>query len=295
MGELLLHTQLYEEVLFDQHETRELVKVIFPNATFDCYCVECAQRSTFQVFMTNSAPKALTEYALFGTYQGKAVTERGPKVPLNVYVVTATCARNYVHAISFAFRVALPNHENPGLAEVKLARTLTKIGQFPSRADITQPELDRFSKVLKKDVLADLKRGVGLAAHDVGIGAFVYLRRVFEHIVEVARAESAATLPSWDEGEFQAARMSEKIKLVASRLPSLLAETPNLYGVLSKGVHELSEQECLNYFEPVLAVIEVALEDRLSEFVRKQKTTAAVAAIGKIASQIASPGTQQNT
>ena len=61
-----------------------------------------------------------------------------------------------------------------------------KIGQYPSIAEISQPELKKYRAVLTKEKYAELNRGVGLIAHGVGIGAFVYLRRIFEDLIEEA-------------------------------------------------------------------------------------------------------------
>lgn len=41
------------------------------------------------------------------------------------------------------------------------------------------------------------------------------------------------------------------------------------HGVLSKGIHELSEEECLEYFSVVREIIELILDER--EFLRQQE------------------------
>ena len=44
----------------------------------------------------------------------------------------------------------------------------------------------------------------------VGIGAFVYLRRIFEDLISAARVQ-AATAQEWDQEAFERGRMDEKI------------------------------------------------------------------------------------
>ena len=45
--------------------------------------------------------------------------------------------------------------------------------------------------------------------------------------------------------------MNEKIKMLSDYLPKLLVNNEAFYGIVSKGIHELSEEECIEYF-PVL-------------------------------------------
>ncbi len=61
---------------------------------------------------------------------------------------------------------------------------IQKVGQFPSLADIANDESKAYSSVLKGTDARELHTAIGLAAHGVGIGSYVYLRRVFEHLIE---------------------------------------------------------------------------------------------------------------
>ena len=46
-------------------------------------------------------------------------------------------------------------------------------------------------------------------------------------------------------------RVPEKIKILKDYLPDIISSNAKIYGIVSKGIHELSEEECINYF-PVL-------------------------------------------
>jgi hypothetical protein len=56
---------------------------------------------------------------------------------------------------------------------------------------------------------------------------------------------------SWDEGEFTNKRMNEKIQFLRDYLPALLVKNAASYGILSDGLHNLSEEDCLAFF-PIL-------------------------------------------
>ena len=114
-----------------------------------------------------------------------------------------TCARNPSHTLSFFCRVS--------------QFTVQKAGQLPSLADLAQAELQKYRPVLKDDY-PEFARGVGLAAHGVRIGAFVYLRRVFESMIEEAHSV-AKTVVGWEEDAFSKQRMAEKIEVLSDHLP----------------------------------------------------------------------------
>ncbi len=144
----------------------------------------------------------------------------------------------------------------------KNANELIKIGQYPSKATLDFNSLDEvFSKELDSLYRDELGRAVGLRAHGVGVGSFVYLRRIFENLVDEAH-QVAKKNNDWDEKAYQESRMPEKINLLSHQLPNRLVKNSNLYGILSKGIHELDEEECLAHFDLVLEAIKMILKER---------------------------------
>ena len=89
-----------------------------------------------------------------------------------------------------------------------------------------------------------------VAAHDTGIGAFVYIRRIFDRLIK-QRFETHKASESWKDEDFHDLRMVDKIKLLRKYLPPFLVENSAIYSVVSKGIHELEEEECIAFF-PVL-------------------------------------------
>ena len=45
--------------------------------------------------------------------------------------------------------------------------------------------------------------------------------------------------------------MTERIKMLQGYVPEILIQNTTIYGILSKGIHELSEEECRKYFPVV--------------------------------------------
>jgi hypothetical protein len=147
---------------------------------------------------------------------------------------------------------------------------ITKIGQYPSIADFHIHEVKQYAKVLPKEKLREFTRAIGLAANGIGIGSFVYLRRIFESLIEEAHTITKKD-EGWNEDAFSRARMGDKIQMLAANLPPFLVDNKSLYGILSVGVHALNEEDCLAHFDTVRVGIELILDEKLEAFERKRK------------------------
>lgn len=145
---------------------------------------------------------------------------------------------------------------------------IEKVGQYPSVADIHIARVKKYRKVLGESYIRDFTKAIGLAANGVGTGSFVYLRRIFEHLVfEVSR--QAISSGEFSENDFAIAKMDKKLKMLENHLPEVLKDNKVLYGVLSKGIHELPEEDCLKYFSVVREIIELILDE--FEFARQKE------------------------
>jgi len=74
------------------------------------------------------------------------------------------------------------------------------------------------------------------------------LRRVFERLIN-GRFVEFKDVEGWSDADFVGKRMDEKIEILKGHLPSFLVRNRKVYSILSKGIHDLEEPECLNAFE----------------------------------------------
>ena len=139
--------------------------------------------------------------------------------------------------------------------------------------------------MLEKNYHRDLNMAIGLFAHGVGAGAFVYLRRIFEHLLSEAAAMARASGDLHD--GFEAKRMNEKIKALASHLPPEGVEVAKTYSVLSAAIHSLSEAQCLSLFPIMRASIEMILDAYLAAQERARHQQELKRALAKAAGQVA--------
>lgn len=100
-------------------------------------------------------------------------------------VMSITCARQKSHVIRYYFFI-----DN---------MLIEKIGQYPSLATISNDEVAAFRTGMQDEDAREFHKAIGLAAHGVGVGSFVYLRRVFERLIG-SRFEQFKTLESWEDG-----------------------------------------------------------------------------------------------
>ena len=71
-----------------------------------------------------------------------------------------------------------------------------------------------------------------------------------------------------------------------SNLPKVLVQNRAIYGILSKGIHELDEQTCLKYFPAIRDAIILILEEDSRERSRQELEGRLAADIKKISDEL---------
>ncbi|MUU79867.1 hypothetical protein [Winogradskyella endarachnes] len=163
-----------------------------------------------------------------------------------------------------------------------------KVGQFPSIADFHIFELKKYRKILSEEKLKEFSKGIGLAANGVGIGSFVYLRRIFENQIWES-FEKNKTEIGIPENDFQIKRMDDKIAILSAHLPPFLVKNKSLYSIISLGIHELSEKDCLDYFDAIRLGIEIILDQKLEELKKVEKEKLGEIKIAELHRKISKP------
>ena len=101
------------------------------------------------------------------------------------------------------------------------------------------------------------------------IASFVYLRRIYEHMVEKEYANLPDTIKKSN------ASFDEKMKAVDNKMhiipPELDSQKSKIYSVLSKGIHEYEEDECYELYPAMRTIIILMLESYLSDKESKQQ------------------------
>jgi hypothetical protein len=229
----LFNAPLYERFACGETEPGAEKQLLEQRFRIDGHCPFCGRQSTFTPFIGTWTKDQMDKY-----------WRSDPKY--NFFGDLAIqCARD-PHTIRFHLRI--------------VNRVIQKTGQYPSFADIALDESKTYRAVLSKDDAAEFHKSIGLASHGVGIGSFVYIRRIFERLIEQRFNEFKAQ-EGWTDEDFKGRRTVERIELLASHLPPFLVQNSKLYGILSQGIHQLEEQECLSFFEVIRASTVIILEE----------------------------------
>ena len=166
-----------------------------------------------------------------------------------VQLVDFVCQRDVNHKIVIVIKCKIRTQHlavGNGRSREVMIGEVTKIGQSPSHADIAIGNLKKMLPILKGQDRRELIRANGLAAVGVHIGAFVYLRRVFERLLDRAKVRSGVEI---DNDVYRTSRTVERIELLKHHLPPFMVENKRVYGLLSKGIHELDEKTCGKLYE----------------------------------------------
>lgn len=161
---------------------------------------------------------------------------------------------------------------------------LAKIGQSPSMADIASADIQRFASELDDSDMSELRHATMLQSHKIGVAAFVYLRRIFERLLERHRLEQEAN--SGPIEGYDAMRVEERVKALEAVLPAELVANRKIYAILSKGIHELDEDTCLDFYPVVRAAIVEILERDIAARNQAVASSALRAAVADLAGKL---------
>ena len=212
-----------------------------------------------------------------------SVCRRGLLDALGEFRIDFNCGYNQEHRLFASFRLFDPiedddknefeiiSEDNENNREIidafeKLQNCLVlqKTGQYPSLADMNMFEVGKYYKVLNKEKYAELRTAIFLHADGIGCGSFVYLRRVFEHLIGEIAGECGL------KEEIKHLHTNEVITAIEDTgktiIPKDLQDVrDSIYGMMSLGVHLWSDQKCQELFPYVQFCIEQILDERIRQ------------------------------
>lgn len=153
------------------------------------------------------------------------------------------------------------------------AKTFTgwvrKIGQRPPWEISINPSLEKALGTKSKIY----KNGLVCESQSYGIGAYAYFRRITEEVIDELLESINELIDETNQSDYVAALKKvkktriteEKIKLVEDLLPSTLQPDgynplKALYSALSDGLHNKSDEECLEKAEAIREILVYLLE-----------------------------------
>lgn len=156
--------------------------------------------------------------------------------------------------------------------------TIMKVGQYPSFGQLSTKEIDKYRNELG-NYYNEFKCSLNCYSQGKGIAAFVYLRRILEHLIET----KYKNIKEQNSQE----KFIDKLKTIEKKetvVPEELKEVKGqIYAILSKGLHEYSEDECMELYDCVKLIVELILDKELEKIEKVKKIKDATSKIkGKL-------------
>lgn len=272
-NQILLKDPLFTEYPLLNVNEMDLLNLFYflgDNSTYnhlniiDSYCPICKKDTTFNSEQSNEQElrDLLGDAGMYSRFPGDEVKGNSLIEELEkrcVFIRKFNCPRkpyDSAHSQIFIFRV--------------IGTTLIKVGQHPTLADLSKEDLKKYRK-LNDNIYSELNRAVGLSTHGVGIGSFVYLRRIIEKHIVFPKIKELIAEGLTTEDQICKSDFKEKIKLSKDKLPSFLVQNTKIYSILSKGIHELEEEECKSYFPILRTAIEIVLDEEIEQKEKQKK------------------------
>lgn len=212
-----------------------------PRPAINRYCESCKSIQTFS--MGNLWPEA----GFMGTGADDDKSPRG-RIKRAVYA----CAACRLGRVEFWVRFGE-------------TRYIQKIGQWPPWSISADKELSQMLDAQLNDVFS---KGLICESQGFGIGAYSYYRRVLEQSINDLLDQISELLEGEELSKYAVALnetkqetiAENKIRLVKDLLPtSLKANGVNpldvLYEIASEGIHELTDDECLEHAETLRSTL----------------------------------------
>lgn len=227
------------------------------NFRVDVFCVNCNQPSIFE-YNDESWCGSLIDVDARYTFDGVGLStnnaipvQEEPKqlIYKSLELICARCRYKYQYFFTTN------------------RKFIMKVGQFPSFAEVNSCGIDKYKNLIPKYFI-EFKSSFSCYSQGKGIAAFVYLRRILEDLVEKIYNNK---VEDKEENEKFIDKF-KKVQQIEKVLPEEMADIQNaLYSVLSKGIHEYEEDECLKLYEAVKFVIEEILDKQLIEKQKQDK------------------------
>tara|TARA_R110001583_G_scaffold25760_6_gene93090 strand:- start:4302 stop:5165 length:864 start_codon:yes stop_codon:yes gene_type:complete len=261
-SEFLLNDSLYQELDMNTLEGDEILNLLFycsdnshynKSNVLDSYCPVCEKQTSFvskegnkglltRILMSQMSSGILGENKLSPILEETGFFERIFQCP--------RALNNPAHHHIFKLRV--------------YDEKICKIGQYPAIADLAKKEIKKYQK-FNKEIYSELNRAIGLITHGIGVGAFVYLRRIIEKHIVAPILDDLVKKGDLKSEDVSNATFQAKIDLAKKSLPQFLVTNTKIYSILSKGIHQLEEEECKEYFPILRSAIEMILNERIKQ------------------------------
>ena len=226
--DLLINKGTYEKVsdvdatVFEQFVSRSGF------STLDLHCPNCKENKTFV-------------YIDWDCVQGLGQYQKGIEHNINMrslYYKCPTCGQSVFFLFYF-----------DGTSIIKLA-------QYPSLYDVSRDELKKYQKneLIDKNSFKEIYKAETCASSGYYVAAYTYMRRVYETMLLSVFDQNKEEI-GLTEDDFRKLHSDKKLEAIKDYLAIDDEIYLPLYGLLSAGIHAMTEEQCCedyNVLKPIL-------------------------------------------
>lgn len=225
---LLINKGTYEKVsdvdttVFEQFVSKN----VFP--TLDLYCPNCKENKTFVQTNWNFVD-GLGGYRKDGSYQQNI---------RSLYYHCPTCNQSIFFLFFFD------------------GNSIIKLAQYPSLYDVSRDELKIYQKneLIDRNSFKEIYKAETCASSGYYVAAYTYMRRVYETMLLSVFEQNQEQI-GLTEDDFRKLHSDKKLEAIKDYLAIEDEIYLPLYGLLSAGIHAMTEEQCCedyNVLKPIL-------------------------------------------
>ena len=142
--------------------------------------------------------------------------------------------------------------------------SVIKLAQYPSLYDVSRDELKKYqkNKLIDKDSFREIYKAETCASSGYYVAAYTYMRRVYETMLMSVFTDNQEAIGLSDD-EFRKLYSDKKLEAIKDYLAIDDEIYLPLYGLLSAGIHAMTEEQCCEDY--------VVLKPILLEILAEQK------------------------
>lgn len=253
---------LYKKIDLTKENEDEVINLINFKGPIDIFCPWCKNLSVF-----NTAELIGTPLAKSGLYSDhKRIMEQLSKAEITgdySSFISATPKKEFLYANKFYLKEyhCTRNFEHIFIIIFLIQNNkIFKIGQYPSELDLIQKDFKKYEKIIDYKIVNEVKTSFMLNSHYFNVSSLIHLRRAFEFFIEECH-QIKANEDGWDETKYIGIRNEDKIELLKDKLPETFLKNKSIYGILSKGIHELTDEECKDAYEVLYPIFIMIFEE----------------------------------
>lgn len=223
LKDIYLNTGLYAEIDLSNYSRKQIINILFYDdleyneaPTLNCFCTQCNQNLSFSGY--NSEKEFLSQLrdsniSIIEMHQSSEYSKTNSffskLLSFQFFTRSFKCpnVKDNSHDITFIFKI--------------LNQKLYKIGQYPSYNNLNTFDLNKIRK-FKPNIYPELNKAMGLFSHGIGVGSYVYLRRILEkYIVNPKFVEKIKN--EENSNEYNNYYFQDKVKFLGSDISEFLA------------------------------------------------------------------------